>query len=83
MCRSWRCWHGLPGIAGDALPRSISRGSSCSARKDSKILRQALEAEQQPHHQHQDPYLQEAVLADHVMDEALQVVLVLVDVLPL
>ena len=50
--------------------------------KNSKILRPALEAEQQPHHQHQDPYLQEAVL-DHVMDEALQVVLVLVDVLPI
>ena len=51
--------------------------------KNSKILRQALEAEQQPHQQHQGLYLQEAVLADRVMDEALQVVLVLVDVLPL
>ena len=51
--------------------------------KNSKILRPALEAEQQPHQQHQGLYLQEAVLADRVMDEALQVVLVLVDVLPL
>ena len=50
--------------------------------KNSTILRPALEAEL-PHHRHQDPYLQEAVLVDHVMDEALQVVLVLVDVLPL
>ena len=50
--------------------------------KNSTILRPALEAEL-PHHRHQDPYLQEAVLDGHVMDEVLQVVLVLVDVLPI